>query len=284
MRKLPRMSLPSRVLRALSAYQTVTDDAVREERGRPEPDVRSRVEAAWKSHRTNKALEAVEQALRAMASGIERCMYCEDSRGCDVEHFRPRASHPDRMFLWPNLLWVCAACNRQKNDAFDDRLIEPTDDDPFDHLVLSPSTGRLTPRDGSKRGEVTLCVLPRLASDQALTRGRHLAMRKLRSFLGEYADHQAAGRAERASEIREVVVAEPFSAVFAALLRTAAEPGARSVLGDDLMRVLASHPEIHGWLAEADARRHSAAAEAIVGTARQVRLPSSARARRRRRD
>jgi uncharacterized protein (TIGR02646 family) len=278
------MSLPSRVLRALSAYQTAVDDAVTEERGRPEPDVRGRVESAWRGHRTNKALEAVEQALRAMASGIERCMYCEDSRGCDVEHFRPRASHPDRMFLWPNLLWICATCNRQKNSAFDDRLIDPTDDDPFDHLVLSPSTGRLTPREGSKRGEVTLRVLPRLASDQALTRGRHLAMLKLRSFLAEYADHLAAGRTERAGEIREVVVAEPFSAVFAALLRAAAEPGARLVLGDDLIKVLSSHPEIHGWLAEADARRHSAATAAIVGTARQIRLPSRARVRRPRGD
>ena len=63
-------------------------------------------------------------------------------------------------------------------------------------------------------------------------------------------------------------------------LRAASEPGAHSLLGSDVMGVLSSHPEIHGWLPEADAQRIAAGAEGVERTARKGRARSARRPRR----
>lgn len=277
MRYLPRIQLPQRVLDALESYQSAIDIDVKAELEKAKPKTHDVIQAAWKSHRNNKALEAAETALRAMASGLERCMYCEDSRGCDVEHLRPKASYADRMFAWLNLLWICADCNRQKNDAFDDAMLDPTAADPLDHLVLSLATGRYTPRGNSPRGVATLRVVPRLESNQMLTRGRRNAMVKLRSLLADYDAHRAARRDAEADAVHRAMVEEPFSAVFAAVLRASTEPGAQEVLGAELLAVLSRHPEMDRWLADADEARALDKKADIASIAKLIHLPRNAR-------
>jgi hypothetical protein len=272
MRQLTRIPLPQRVLDALASYQSALDRAVRAERRKKSPEVGDRVDEAWEGRRSNAALQAVEEALRAMASGLERCMYCEDGQGCDVEHRYPRVPYPEKAFAWLNLLWICAICNRQKNSAFDEAMLDPTSDDPFDHLVLSISTGRYTAREESSRGSATLRVLRRLASDQTLARGRHNALMKLRTFLREYDAHHAAGRVGQADEIRRFVVEEPFSAAFAAVLRASTEPGANDVLGEELVAVLSRHPGMRRWLDEADAARAGAVQHEIDTLMKRIRI------------
>lgn len=275
MRQLRRIELPGPVLDALDSYGTRLVRLVAQERRKKSPSVGKVVEAAWRARRRGKALKAVELALRAMASGIERCMYCEDGQGCDVEHFRPKVPTPAGTFAWANLLWICTICNRQKNSAFSPAIVDPTRDDPFDHLVLSLSTGRLVARDGSARGEVTLRVMRRLAADQALTRGRANAMTKLRAFLLRYDAHRAGGDLAAANEIHRVVIEEPFSAVFASMLRASTEPGAREVLGADLVDVFSRRPEMHHWLEVADLARIRDAQPTIEAAAKQVRVAPS---------
>ncbi len=220
-------------------------------------------------------MQAVTVALRAMASGVERCMYCEDSQGCDVEHFRPKVPHPAKTFAWSNLLWVCAICNRQKNDAFDPAIIHPTKDDPNDHFVLSLTTGRLVAREGSPRGQATLMVMKRLGSDQGLTRGRQNAVTKLRTFLARYDVCRTHGDLVAADEIRRVMVEEPFSAVLASVLRASKESGAREVLGDALVDVLARRPEVYNWLEAADLARIGHAQATITELAKRVRVSAA---------
>ncbi len=272
MRRLQRVTLPAPVLAALKSYRATLDRRVVAERGKSKPDVARIVEATWRARRGGKTMKTAELALRAMASGIERCMYCEDSQGCDVEHFRPKVPRPSGTFAWRNLLWICAVCNRQKNSAFDPSILDPTGDDPFDHLVLSPTTGRLTAREDSNRGAVTLQVMRRLAADPNLTRGRANAYAKLRLFLARFDADLAAGDVVSANEIRRVVVEEPFSAVFASLLRASLEPGAREVLGDSLVNVLSRHPTMHDWLEVADRARIAAAQPSIARLAKRVRV------------
>jgi uncharacterized protein (TIGR02646 family) len=269
------VELPRSVLDALSSYRAALISLIKQEQKESKPDVGKVVEAAWRTRRRTNAMKSVELALRAMASGIERCMYCEDSHGCDVEHFRPKVPHPAGTFTWPNLLLICAVCNRQKNSAFDPAILNPTRDDPFDHLVLSPTTGRLVSRVGSRRGAATLQVMKRLSSDQTLTRGRLNAVKKLRVFLARYDADLSEGNFVAAYEIRRAVVEEPFSAVFASILRASMEPNARAVLPDDLVDVLARHPEMHGWLDGADEARIAAAQPSIEALARRVRVASS---------
>lgn len=41
----------------------------------------------------------------------ERCMYCGDNQGTDVDHFEPLSLAPLRTFDWPNHLLACSLCN-----------------------------------------------------------------------------------------------------------------------------------------------------------------------------
>ena len=272
MRYLLRIQLPSRVCEALEADQRELDRQIEAERAEPGVGTASCIEEFWKTRRSKKALKAVEAALRAMASGLARCMYCEDSEGCDVEHGYPKAHYPSRAYEWPNLLWICTPCNRQKNSGFEEDLINPTREDPLDHLVLAFRTGRYTVRDNSPCGDATLRVVRRLASEPTLTAGRQNAVVKLRSILSNYDRFEASGNCDEADEIRRAVVEEPFSAVFAAVLRATREPGAVDILGEELVAMVSRHPAMHDWLKEADQARAAAVMPALEDYARELRI------------
>ncbi len=271
MRYLARISLPSRVNEALAAYKVELEKRVEAERVEHGEGSSPQIDEFWKARRSKKALKAVEVALRAMASGLARCMYCEDSEGCDVEHGYPKAHYPAQAYVWSNLLWICTPCNRQKNSGFEAAMINPTQEDPLDHLTLSFKQGRYTAREDSPRGAATLRIVRRIASDPMLTRGRLNAVVKLRSILSNYDRFQASGNSDEAKQIRQAVVQEPFSAVFAAVLRSTKEPGAVDILGKQLVAVISRHPAMHDWLKNADEARVAAAMPEIEGYTRALR-------------
>lgn len=168
----------------------------------------------WERARPTKPMAKVVSVLRGMSGPRERCMYCEDSRGTDVDHFWPLARYPDRIFLWPNLLLCCAACNRQKGDAFHlgpdgaPLLVDPTALDPWDFLFYDSETDNITARyhlvDGrlelDPRGEHTLRVLRSLKGECAAN-GRGQCRRNLRRAVLAYLAR--AGRAEDATEAEQ---------------------------------------------------------------------------------
>ncbi|HEX6900856.1 MAG TPA: HNH endonuclease [Thermoanaerobaculia bacterium] len=185
-----------------------------------------------------------------MASGIERCMYCEDSAGTDIEHFWPKAVYPDRAFEWLNYLIACSRCNSNfKRDQFPldpagaPLLLNPTEDDPLEHLSFSPSTGRLESR--SPKGEPSIEVFG--LNRTTLTRGRADAWTALRHLLIRYAALRAQGDAEEARRIETTVRQHPFAGVLAALIRMARGPDAELLIGRDGLQVFAAHPEIRTW-------------------------------------
>lgn len=146
----------------------------------------------WERARKTKSMEGVRAVLGRMAGERERCMYCEDSHGTDIEHFWPRGGEdgdPGRAFRWGNLLLSCGGCNDAKGTTFptDDTgapvLLDPTLDYPIEHLYFDPPTGQLAPafdQSGtpSHRAEVTLRVLHTLNSDP-VTKGRQRTYRSL---------------------------------------------------------------------------------------------------------
>lgn len=158
--------------------------------------------ALWKASRPTKAMRNVETVLRAMAGGRERCMYCSDSRGTDIEHFWPRETFPERTFLWENLLWSCTGCNRIKGTRFPRAedgaplLIDPTTTDPWDHLFYEAATDQVVPRfdpamnASDVKGRMTLEVI-RPLSFEAVQNGRGKVRRSLvravRAFLANHA-------------------------------------------------------------------------------------------------
>jgi uncharacterized protein (TIGR02646 family) len=71
----------------------------------------------WKPD--NKTFDEVINQLIDMCPGTRRCCYCEDARGEDIEHFRPKKFYPDVAFQWDNYLYACSACNSNaKRDRF----------------------------------------------------------------------------------------------------------------------------------------------------------------------
>jgi uncharacterized protein (TIGR02646 family) len=123
-------------------------------------------------------------------------MYCEDSRGTDVDHFWPKAHYPTKAFSWENMLLACTHCQRIKGDRFplavdgSASLIDPTSDDPWDFLVFVPETGRVTPRVDpatgleNARGETTCENLP--LNDEPLNFGRQRTVRAFRRAITTY--------------------------------------------------------------------------------------------------
>lgn len=274
MRKLLRAALPAPAEAALAAHQKALDELVRLERQKEHPRVGALVDARWAASRAMPELRVASRLLDAMASGLTSCMYCERGECEDIEHIRPKSTHSEHAFCWGNMLKVCAPCNRQKGHRYHADLIDPSRDDPFDHLLLLPSAGRYVARSGDARGRETLRVLPRLANDPQLLRGRAMAWAKLRVLLSRYDALTEVGDTPGAEEIRVIVVNEPFSAVFAAMLRMSTEPGASDVLNDtriDLVGVLARRPEVFRWLDDADADRIRAALPEVNELVKSIR-------------
>lgn len=114
-------------------------------------------------------------ALALMALGIERCMYCGENLGTDIDHFEPISRAPLRTFDWLNHLLACSFCNsNQKRSAFpcdadgNRLLIDPTNEDPADYLKLILQSGRY--RDLTPKGTATIKVFD--LNRRALVRGR----------------------------------------------------------------------------------------------------------------
>jgi uncharacterized protein (TIGR02646 family) len=142
MRSVTRRSLSTSTMAVLS-------DLTQEVAAAADPKRQAGV--LWKN-KPALAFSEVRTTLKRMAGGRERCMYCEDNEGTDIEHFWPKSVYPDKAFSWANYLLACSHCNSNckrarfpTTDGLPD-LLDPTADEEADkptrHLRLLPSTGR----------------------------------------------------------------------------------------------------------------------------------------------
>jgi uncharacterized protein (TIGR02646 family) len=185
MRRIQRTALP----KAAKSYLIKRQSAAN---GKHKNDELS-IERDWKSARQTKALKTVATTLQAMMGPRQRCMYCLDSHGTDIEHFRPKAVYPKRMYDWLNLLLCCTECGRFKGNKFpisgkQALLIDPTREDPWKHLDFDPVTGNISARfdlqlnDWSAKGTATVETL-RLDKREALSAGYLKTLRLLSSIV-----------------------------------------------------------------------------------------------------
>ncbi|WP_346167035.1 HNH endonuclease [Streptomyces javensis] len=190
---------------------------------------------AWKA--AGGTRERVAMALRAMASGIERCMYCSESLGTAIDHFEPLNHAPRRVFDWYNHLLACSFCNSHaKGGTFpkgtatgEPLLIDPTAEEPAHHLRLSLTSGEyhcLTPR-----GCATIDVFQ--LNRGPLRKGRLDAVGQCLDTLAGcaalLAADDTAGARKRMLRLRR----QPLADVLQELRRIADRPSAAVVLGDE---------------------------------------------------
>lgn len=147
------------------------------------------ITADWKGARQTQSMGKVLSTLHAMAGERQRCMYCLDSHGSDIEHFRPKDVFHKHMYRWENLLLCCTHCGRLKGNKFPAAgrqvlLVDPTKENPWESLDFDPLTGNICARfdvklnNWSVKGEKTVEVL-HLDKREALSKGYLQTLRRL---------------------------------------------------------------------------------------------------------
>lgn len=191
MRKIQRIPLPPGVNFELLRKQS----AANARRGNPDfspPRI-------WDNARGSRAVLAAAATLAKMAGDTERCMYCEDSHGTDIEHFWPKTPYPESLFVWRNLLLCCTECGRLKGQRFpldetsSPLLLDPTVEEPWQHLDFDPETGNLVARFDidrnafSDKGKATVALLA-LDRREALARVYRRTHQRLAKITAEAID------------------------------------------------------------------------------------------------
>jgi uncharacterized protein (TIGR02646 family) len=175
--------------------------------GNPTADAKAR----WTSRRKTMNTNGITAALHLMAGDRTRCMYCGDSQGCDIEHFRPKAVSQWRTFVfsWSNLLWICQPCNRHKGDAFpldaidgSPLLLDPASDKPWDYFDFVRETGYLVVRDdivglARRRAEATVSESITRISFQIILDERKRASRQLTRATAAFLNGERTPHAEQ---------------------------------------------------------------------------------------
>lgn len=222
-----------------------TDAALRERQNKvtSSPDPKATAAEEWKKLGKNRR-KVLFSKLRSMASGLERCMYCEDSGGTDIEHFRPKSVYPHQAFQWENYLLACSHCNsNEKRNRFPlldnglPALIDPTVIDPSVHLIFSPTTGRYEARDDDIIAKKSIEVFG--LNRQVCTQGRQDMWLNLLDFIATYEKFP-----NRREGILERISRFPFQGVRLYLRRTWESRGRDVLLPPETIAALTKHPEL----------------------------------------
>lgn len=193
----------------------------------------------WNSARAERLKVRAELAL--MALGIERCMYCGENLGTDIDHFEPISRAPLRTFDWLNHLLACSFCNsNSKRLAFpcdsegNSLLIDPTSEDPADHLRLILQSGMY--RDLTPKGTATIDVFD--LNRRTLVRGRQNAFETRGAVLCYAQALLGSDRTEDAVRRLAALRDEPHASVLWAMLHVVDAAGAEEVVGRDVLAAL----------------------------------------------
>lgn len=195
MRRFRRRPLPAREAKKLRKEQTKANAKLVAKT--------LNVSKEWDRARRNNPLNKAFDTLLTMAGERERCMYCGDSQGTDIEHFWPKSPYPRKMFRWSNMLLGCTACGRDyKGSEFPldaakkPLLLDPTStDDPWLHLDFDPQTGNFAPRyDAQKipapKGKATVEIL-HFDKRESLASGHQKAYKRISDRITDAAGAQA---------------------------------------------------------------------------------------------
>lgn len=94
------------------------------------------ITTAWERFSGTQLKKQTLKQLKEMFQGC--CAYCEGEYNCtsygEIEHFKPKSIYPELMFEYGNMNLACKICNNIKREKFDEKLINPTVDNPEEHL------------------------------------------------------------------------------------------------------------------------------------------------------
>ncbi|MEU4178565.1 HNH endonuclease [Streptomyces sp. NPDC026589] len=192
-----------------------------------EVDRKEKAAELW-AHTTvrRRVREGLLGTLADMAPGHQRCMYCGDSQGTDIDHFEPKSLAPLRTFEWLNHLLACAYCNsNQKRNIFprssengSPLLLDPTLQEPLEHLRLVLPIGEykgLTPQ-----GDASIAVFG-LNTRGVLVEGRRTAYETAKESVEIWRTATDRGRHDKAAQTVRTAWNRPLADVLAAMFHQA---------------------------------------------------------------
>lgn len=196
---------------------------------------------AWKSARTIR--RDLKVLLASMAAGFARCMYCGDSLGTDIDHFKPIARDPLSAFIWANHFLACSHCNsNKKRDQYpcspsgECLLVNPSKEDPYEHMNLNLPTGKYQGQ--TQKGKETIRVFGLSRPDLEL--GRAHAYVRCESMLRDWSTRVGNGQEEAASAVLKSLMIQPFADVLYAIIKKSEAPGAPNLFEADVLTALRS--------------------------------------------
>ena len=218
---------------------------------------------------SNPTFRMVRQSLRRMCSGAQRCVYCEDSVGDEVEHIQPKDLYPCLVFVWANYVYACGRCNGGKNNKFavvkgnrlvnvtrprsapvvppeqgEPAFLNPRVENPFDYLDLDlGGTFWMLARDDLRdidreRTEFTIETL-KLNRD-VLIKARSTAFASYRARLREYVNLRGVATFEELARLVDSFGSMPHVTVWAEMKRQRGSV-------PDLQELFAEAPEALLW-------------------------------------
>jgi hypothetical protein len=216
-------------------------------------DPKGKAASLWKSKGARTALQSVRAKLYEMAGGRGRCMYCEDGLGTDIEHFYPKAKYPKRAFDWKdNHLLACSHCNsnlkREKFPVINRRptLLNPSVDEPAQHLAFLPSTGEFHPIGAKGASSIEVFGLNDRKPPRKLPQARQEVLLKLKLLIRDYDACCVAGDAAQAAFVKQTILDEPFPAMLSWLIATAQNTQTAGILDSDIPGLVERHA-IASW-------------------------------------
>lgn len=201
--RIVRTALPETATADLQAHTEAVTAVSAEQQARTARD-------RWKNHHRFRThlYPILRETLNAMAPGIQRCMFCGDNEGMAVDHFEPVIVSPLRTFEWLNHLLACAKCNSEfKRDQFPRAsdgsalLIDPTSQDPAEHLHLVLAVGEYQPL--TQMGAETIRVLQ--LNRGPLVKGRRDVYRRTALYLAGWQRVLESTEPRDAAELRELL-------------------------------------------------------------------------------
>jgi hypothetical protein len=213
----PRPELPSGLLDRLQkktdAIVNTTDSVARRDLARKSYDASRR--SAWFS--------PVVQVLRDLSGDGGLCMYCSSNEPSQIEHYRPLTVFPENAFQYENYLWTCDICNRQfKGERFPpntepgDTILNPIDDNVWDHYFLDERFGRLvkrlSPHDLKPFSRAVSTSKIVGVERETVQKKRQHRLRRLRDCVQNAVDRYRKGSMSQSALVAELheLVAEPF--------------------------------------------------------------------------
>lgn len=97
------------------------------------------IDAAWSSQKLGTARDA---AFEARPRG-DRCVYCQDNEGRELDHLRPKTLYPWLVYCWTNLIPACSTCGGADYKGAKDAVLDP----------MAPSGWREITRPRGRKGQ-----------------------------------------------------------------------------------------------------------------------------------